>query len=71
MLLITAITLFTFKQSVTMTATVMIKFPTSGGIPNCCSNIDPLPAIMTTATPNRKNVINRSIAKPKYLPHIL
>lgn len=47
-----------------MVAATMIMLPSIGSMPNIWLKVEPAPANMTTATPNRKNVIRKSRMKP-------
>ena len=62
------IILLVSNNKVKIVRTTMMMLPTIGEIPNICSNVDPEPANITTATPNKKKVMTKSRIGPIYLP---
>ena len=62
--LIIEIILSILSKRVAMVNMVMAIAPICDGIPNCCSTTDPAPAIIITATPNKKKERMKSTAVP-------
>ena len=53
-------TLSTSIRPVSITSTTMASEPIQAGHPNCCSRVDPAPAIITIPTVNMVNVTAKS-----------